>query len=45
MEYSTVVKVKFRQPSFKVSGKLTLGTLVPEFKFGHCDRGIQRERE
>ena len=29
----------------KVNGKLTLGTLVPEIKFGHCDRGIHRERE
>ena len=45
LEYSPVVKVKVRQPSFKVNGKLTLGTSVPENKFGHCDRGIQRERE
>ena len=44
MEYSPVVKVKVRQPSFKVNGKLTLGTLVPEIKFGHCGIGTHRER-
>ena len=44
MEYSPVVKVKVRQPSFKVNGKLTLGTLVPEIKFGHCGIDTHRER-